>query len=261
MLYPVGGASDDDWDLVLFVNGIDLAQRGLGSRQLDKRKSETLTALAAASTHCPTTYCSPGCLNPMRRWGIPIISSLGTLLVRISRPSYTCIESAFITAAPSAILSASSTASFDFPTPVVPQIVIMERRDAMMMMMMIVLTRHASRSCTKLLHEQWPLEQRQRRFTSSISPRHPVRFTTCVYFISISYLPYSRISQQKRVGRGQGSGYGGTSGRGHNGQKSRSGPGPKLGFEGGQTPITKLIPKRGFYNQYVARSSCLHASR
>ncbi|KAF9532374.1 ribosomal protein L18e/L15P [Crepidotus variabilis] len=53
---------------------------------------------------------------------------------------------------------------------------------------------------------------------------------------------------QKRVGRGQGSGYGGTSGRGHNGQKSRSGPGIRPGFEGGQTPITKLFPKRGFYN-------------
>ncbi|TFK72595.1 ribosomal protein L15 [Pluteus cervinus] len=54
---------------------------------------------------------------------------------------------------------------------------------------------------------------------------------------------------QKRVGRGQGSGYGGTAGRGANGQKSRSGPGPRPGFEGGQTPITKLFPKRGFVNQ------------
>lgn len=57
--------------------------------------------------------------------------------------------------------------------------------------------------------------------------------------------------QQKRVGRGQGSGYGGTAGRGANGQKSRSGPGIKPGFEGGQTPITKLFPKRGFVNQYA----------
>ncbi|TFK42815.1 ribosomal protein L18e/L15P [Crucibulum laeve] len=53
----------------------------------------------------------------------------------------------------------------------------------------------------------------------------------------------------KRVGRGQGSGYGGTAGRGANGQKSRSGAGIKPGFEGGQTPITKLFPKRGFINQ------------
>ncbi|KIY65715.1 ribosomal protein L15 [Cylindrobasidium torrendii FP15055 ss-10] len=59
------------------------------------------------------------------------------------------------------------------------------------------------------------------------------------------------LQKQKRVGRGQGSGYGGTSGRGHNGQNSRSGPGPKRNFEGGQTPISKLFPKTGFYNQNV----------
>ncbi|KJA27334.1 hypothetical protein HYPSUDRAFT_179284 [Hypholoma sublateritium FD-334 SS-4] len=53
---------------------------------------------------------------------------------------------------------------------------------------------------------------------------------------------------EKRVGRGQGSGYGGTAGRGANGQKSRSGAGIRPGFEGGQTPITKLFPKRGFVN-------------
>ncbi|KAJ7684782.1 ribosomal protein L18e/L15P [Mycena polygramma] len=61
-------------------------------------------------------------------------------------------------------------------------------------------------------------------------------------------LPASQHNQ-KRVGRGQGSGYGGTAGRGANGQKSRSGPGIKPGFEGGQTPITKLFPKRGFVNR------------
>ncbi|KAI0340700.1 ribosomal protein L15 [Trametopsis cervina] len=54
---------------------------------------------------------------------------------------------------------------------------------------------------------------------------------------------------QKRLGRGQGSGRGGTSGRGHKGQKARAGNGkPKSGFEGGQTPITKLFPKKGFVN-------------
>lgn len=57
--------------------------------------------------------------------------------------------------------------------------------------------------------------------------------------------------QEKRVGRGQGSGYGGTSGKGHKGQNSRAGPGPKRAFEGGQTPISKRFPKRGFFNQYV----------
>ncbi|KAF4615452.1 hypothetical protein D9613_002876 [Agrocybe pediades] len=68
--------------------------------------------------------------------------------------------------------------------------------------------------------------------------------------ISLANLKPAPRSQQneKRVGRGQGSGYGGTAGRGANGQKSRSGPGIKPGFEGGQTPITKLFPKRGFVN-------------
>lgn len=60
------------------------------------------------------------------------------------------------------------------------------------------------------------------------------------------------VRQQKRVGRGQGSGYGGTAGRGHNGQKSRSGTSIKANFEGGQTPISKKFPKRGFVNQYVS---------
>ncbi|KAI0811048.1 ribosomal protein L15 [Irpex lacteus] len=55
--------------------------------------------------------------------------------------------------------------------------------------------------------------------------------------------------KQKRLGRGQGSGRGGTSGRGHKGQKARAGNGkPTPGFEGGQTKITKLFPKKGFVN-------------
>ena len=52
----------------------------------------------------------------------------------------------------------------------------------------------------------------------------------------------------KRVGRGQGSGKGGTSTRGHNGAKSRSGYSRKLGFEGGQMPLQRRIPKFGFTN-------------
>lgn len=52
----------------------------------------------------------------------------------------------------------------------------------------------------------------------------------------------------KRVGRGHGSGLGKTSGKGHKGQNSRSGGGVALGFEGGQTPLFKRIPKRGFTN-------------
>ncbi len=51
---------------------------------------------------------------------------------------------------------------------------------------------------------------------------------------------------RRRVGRGIGSGLGKTSGRGHNGQKSRSGGFHKVGFEGGQMPIHRRLPKRGF---------------
>jgi large subunit ribosomal protein L15 len=51
---------------------------------------------------------------------------------------------------------------------------------------------------------------------------------------------------RRRVGRGMGSGLGKTSGRGHNGQKSRSGASRKIGFEGGQMPLQRRLPKRGF---------------
>lgn len=52
----------------------------------------------------------------------------------------------------------------------------------------------------------------------------------------------------KRIGRGQGSGHGGTSTRGHKGQKSRSGYSKKIGFEGGQMPMQRVVPKFGFTN-------------
>ncbi len=52
-----------------------------------------------------------------------------------------------------------------------------------------------------------------------------------------------------RVGRGHGSGNGKTSGRGHKGQKARSGGGVRPGFEGGQMPLYRRIPKRGFHNR------------
>lgn len=54
----------------------------------------------------------------------------------------------------------------------------------------------------------------------------------------------------KRVGRGIGSGSGKTCGRGHKGQKSRSGGGVRRGFEGGQMPLMRRLPKRGFYNLF-----------
>ena len=55
-------------------------------------------------------------------------------------------------------------------------------------------------------------------------------------------------SKKKRIGRGQGSGKGGTATRGHKGAKSRSGYSRKLGFEGGQMPLQRRVPKFGFKN-------------
>ncbi|MCF6465281.1 50S ribosomal protein L15 [Clostridium sp. Cult2] len=57
--------------------------------------------------------------------------------------------------------------------------------------------------------------------------------------------------KRKRVGRGIGSGYGKTSGKGHKGQKSRSGGGVRPGFEGGQMPLIRRLPKRGFTNIFA----------
>ncbi len=56
------------------------------------------------------------------------------------------------------------------------------------------------------------------------------------------------VKKEKRIGRGQGSGRGGTSTRGHKGQKSRSGYSKKIGFEGGQMPLQRRVPKYGFKN-------------
>ena len=60
--------------------------------------------------------------------------------------------------------------------------------------------------------------------------------------------PAVKRETKKRVGRGTGSGLGKTSGRGHKGQKARSGGGVRRGFEGGQTPLYRRLPKRGFTN-------------
>ena len=59
----------------------------------------------------------------------------------------------------------------------------------------------------------------------------------------------SRTSKRKRRGRGPGSGLGKTSGRGHKGQGSRSGGGVRAGFEGGQMPLQKKVPKYGFFSR------------
>ena len=65
--------------------------------------------------------------------------------------------------------------------------------------------------------------------------------------LNLKYTPGS-ISGKKRIGRGNASGQGRTAGKGHNGYKARSGTKAKLHFEGGQTPLMRRLPKRGFSN-------------
>src|SRR5881296_1227135 len=62
--------------------------------------------------------------------------------------------------------------------------------------------------------------------------------------------PHGATHAKKRIGRGQGSGNGKTAGRGHKGAKSRSGFHYKRGFEGGQMPLHRRVPKRGFHNPF-----------
>ena len=66
------------------------------------------------------------------------------------------------------------------------------------------------------------------------------------------------IKKKKRIGRGPGSGFGKTAGRGMNGQKSRSGYSRKRGFEGGQMPLIRRIPKRGFNNIFKSNYNILN---
>ena len=63
---------------------------------------------------------------------------------------------------------------------------------------------------------------------------------------------------RKRVGRGPGSGLGKTAGRGHNGQKSRAGYSRRFGFEGGQMPLVRRVPKRGFTNIFRIEYSTIN---
>ena len=62
----------------------------------------------------------------------------------------------------------------------------------------------------------------------------------------------------KRIGRGHGSGNGKTAGKGHKGQNARSGGGVRIGFEGGQMPLARRIPKRGFNNIFATRYSTVN---
>lgn len=73
--------------------------------------------------------------------------------------------------------------------------------------------------------------------------------------------PEGANKKKKRIGRGESSGWGKTSGRGHKGQKARSGGYHKVGFEGGQMPLARRLPKRGFSNKvfrttYVVVNLC-----
>lgn len=64
----------------------------------------------------------------------------------------------------------------------------------------------------------------------------------------------------KRIGRGHGSGWGKTAGKGHKGQKARSGGSIRLGFEGGQMPLQRRIPKRGFNNIFAKNIVAINVS-
>ena len=67
--------------------------------------------------------------------------------------------------------------------------------------------------------------------------------------------------EPKRKGRGVGTGNGKTGGRGHKGQKARSGGGVRPGFEGGQMPMTRQLPKRGFTNHFAVNYATVNVSR
>lgn len=71
---------------------------------------------------------------------------------------------------------------------------------------------------------------------------------------------YGSTTERKRVGRGIGSGLGKTAGRGQKGQKSRSGGSIRRGFEGGQTPLYRRIPKRGFKNHFAKEYAIVNLS-
>ena len=69
------------------------------------------------------------------------------------------------------------------------------------------------------------------------------------------------VKDVKRIGRGHGSGNGKTAGKGHKGQNARSGGGVRPGFEGGQMPLTRRVPKRGFNNHFKKVYATVNLSR
>ena len=84
-----------------------------------------------------------------------------------------------------------------------------------------------------------------------------------IQVITLSTLKPARGSTQarKRVGRGVGSGLGKTSGKGHKGHKARTGGGTNPGFEGGQTPLYRRLPKRGFTNPFKVVAQAVNVGK
>lgn len=70
--------------------------------------------------------------------------------------------------------------------------------------------------------------------------------------------PKGAVKEKKRVGRGPGSGLGKTAGRGHKGARARAGYGGKQGFEGGQMPLARRLPKVGFKNLFRKEYACVN---
>lgn len=71
---------------------------------------------------------------------------------------------------------------------------------------------------------------------------------------------FGSTKEAKRIGRGHGSGNGKTAGKGHKGQKARAGHGQRPGFEGGQMPLQRRIPKRGFNNIFAEESVAVNVA-
>jgi len=79
--------------------------------------------------------------------------------------------------------------------------------------------------------------------------------------LGMLHSPKGATKQKRRIGRGQGSGRGGTSTRGHKGHKSRSGFGQIPNFEGGQMPLTRRVPKFGFHNPFRVEYQTVNLGR
>src|SRR2546421_904628 len=91
-------------------------------------------------------------------------------------------------------------------------------------------------------------------------PNYPMR-TLMATNLSTLRPPKGATANKKRVGRGMGSGMGKTSTRGHKGQRSRSGSRMMRGFEGGQMPLHRRLPKRGFTNIFRTEYSVINLDR